>query len=107
MDWEELKQNPLLWIVGVLVLVTTVGFFSINVVIDKATDAVIEKLQKEYSPGPYAPGFDPDKVNPNFWNHQAPPNNSQPPSNQQPGPWRPPTKTVSGDWRTDWENQRR
>lgn len=101
MDMEELKQNPLLWVVGILLLVMVVGFFSINVVVDKATDAVIEKLQKEYSPGPYAPGFDPDKVNPNFWRNQP-----QPPT---PG-WTPPPQQTSiedDDWRQKWEEMRK
>lgn len=102
MDMDELKQNPLVWVVGVLLLVMVVGFFSINVVIDKATDAVIEKLKKEYAPGPYAPGFDPDKVNPNFWRNQPPP--------QTPG-WTPPPQQTrlneDDDWRQKWEEMRR
>jgi len=30
--------------------------------IDKLADRVIEKLQKPYSPSPYGPGVDPDKL---------------------------------------------
>ena len=36
-----------------------------KIVIDKVADRVIQKLQKEYSPSPFAPGFDPDKIDVN------------------------------------------
>ena len=52
------------WVV-VIVTVLNVGLFlASKVVINKTADKVIEKLQKEYSPSPYGPGLDPDKVNP-------------------------------------------
>lgn len=31
---------------------------------EKVTQRVIERLKREYVPGPYEPGFDPDKVPP-------------------------------------------
>jgi len=34
-----------------------------QVIVDAVADRVIEKLEREYSPFPYGPGFDPDKVN--------------------------------------------
>jgi hypothetical protein len=34
----------------------------------KITDRVISTLKREYVPGPYNPGFDPDKVPPSFKN---------------------------------------
>ncbi len=39
-------------------------FFGIGtkIFIDKVSDRVIYKLQKEYSPSPYGPGLDPDKI---------------------------------------------
>jgi hypothetical protein len=61
---DDLKNNKMFL---VLVVVTTfnIGAFLLGkVVIDKAADRVIQKLQKEYSPSPYGPGFDPDKVSP-------------------------------------------
>jgi hypothetical protein len=30
--------------------------------VDKVADVVVEKLKKEYSPSPYGPGIDPDKI---------------------------------------------
>jgi hypothetical protein len=36
-----------------------------KIVIDKVADRVIQKLQREYSPSPFAPGFDPDKIDVN------------------------------------------
>lgn len=31
---------------------------------DKVADRVVAKLKRDYVPGPYEPGFDPDKVPP-------------------------------------------
>jgi hypothetical protein len=36
--------------------------FGHKIIIDKVADRVIHKLQKEYSPSPFSPGFDPDKI---------------------------------------------
>ena len=36
-------------------------------VINAITDNVIQKLKRDYVPGPYDPGFDPDKVNPSYF----------------------------------------
>lgn len=61
---EELKNNKLFWVVvafGIFNLVALVGG---KIIIDKAADRVIEKLQKDYSPSPYGPGLDPDKIDP-------------------------------------------
>jgi len=30
--------------------------------VDKVADVVVEKMKKEYSPSPYGPGIDPDKI---------------------------------------------
>lgn len=60
---EELKKNKVfLVLVGVTAL-NIVIFFLGKFFIEKAADRVIQKLQKEYSPSPYGPGFDPDRVN--------------------------------------------
>jgi hypothetical protein len=62
MEWNDLKSNKLFW---VLVAVTAFNVGALlfgKVVIDRAADRVIQKLQKEYSPSPYGPGIDPDKV---------------------------------------------
>lgn len=59
---DELKKNKLLWVVALLT-VCNVGVCVVGrVVVEKAADRVIQKLQKDYSPSPYGPGLDPDKV---------------------------------------------
>ena len=64
-DFEELINNKLFWIVAIVGF-TLVSFLGVKVyLVEKVTNNVIIKLQKEYSPGPYAPGFDPDLVDPN------------------------------------------
>jgi hypothetical protein len=42
-------------------------------VVNRAADTVIEKLQREYTPGPYQPGFDPDKVDPSVFRQSGTP----------------------------------
>jgi hypothetical protein len=52
----------LVWIVlGLGVFIFVVGIGS-NFLVDKVAEKVIQKLQKDYSPSPYGPGFDPDKI---------------------------------------------
>lgn len=59
---NDLLKNKLFWVVLVLggaFLFVGVGG---NKFIDKVADRVIQKLQKDYSPSPYGPGIDPDKL---------------------------------------------
>ncbi len=60
---DDLLRNKLFWVVVGATLMNMSFFVISKVVIDKAADRVIEKLEKGYSPSPYGPGFDPDKVN--------------------------------------------
>ncbi len=62
---ESLKNNVLVWIVVGISVLNLGSFFIFKIGVDKISDKVIEKLQKEYSPSPYGPGIDPDKVDPN------------------------------------------
>jgi len=56
-----MNNNKLLWIViGLTVIMLIVGGGS--KLVNKISDEVIKKLQKEYSPSPYGPGIDPDKL---------------------------------------------
>jgi hypothetical protein len=59
---DDLLKNKLFWVVAIVTLMNVSVFFVGKVVIDKAADTVIERLEKDYSPSPYGPGFDPDKV---------------------------------------------
>jgi len=46
-------------------MLAAVAIFSVvagNILVDKVADKVIEKLEKPYSPSPYGPGLDPDKL---------------------------------------------
>ena len=57
-----MSDNSKFWLVAVLVgLVLVVGLGG-KFVINKVADCVIQKLQKDYSPSPYGPGLDPDKI---------------------------------------------
>jgi hypothetical protein len=64
MNNQNLGNNKLFWVVIFLVAALVVVWFGGKFVIDKVSDRVIQKLQKEYSPSPYGPGFDPDKIDP-------------------------------------------
>jgi len=61
---KNLLENKLVWLAGLLVFFNVLFFVGSKLIVDKAADAVIDKLEKEYSPSPYGPGFDPDKVTP-------------------------------------------
>lgn len=61
---DDLKNNKMVWVVAIFTVLNLAFFFGSKFVINKTADKVIEKLQKEYSPSPYGPGIDPDKVDP-------------------------------------------
>jgi hypothetical protein len=81
---DDLKNNKMLWVVIAFTVLNLGLFFGSKIVVDKAADRVIEKLQKEYSPSPYGPGLDPDKVDPESLN----------------------IKTQNVVWRQEWEENR-
>jgi hypothetical protein len=61
---NDLMNNKFVWAALVFTFMN-VGFYIMSqYTVNKATEKVIQKLQKEYSPSPYSPGFDPDKVDP-------------------------------------------
>ena len=60
----NLDDNKMWWVVGIIGIVIVAFFFN-GKIMDKVADRVIQKLQKEYTPGPYGPSFDPDKIDPN------------------------------------------
>lgn len=64
MDWETLKSNKWLWLIVGIILFNLVVFGGGEILVRKVTNRVIDRLQKDYSPSPYGPGLDPDKVNP-------------------------------------------
>lgn len=52
---------------SVFLLVLIAALAANNVVLtQKITSRVLESLKRDYVPGPYSPGFDPDKVPPSF-----------------------------------------
>lgn len=61
MTTENLKTAA----VFLLVLVATLAVNNI-VLTSKITARVLDALKRDYVPGPYEPGFDPDKVPPRF-----------------------------------------
>lgn len=63
----DLKDNKIFWGLIALTIFNLTLLFGSKFIIDKVADRVIQKLQKEYSPSPYGPGFDPDKINIDFF----------------------------------------
>jgi len=90
------NSNKLLWVVIVLTIVMIGVGVGSKVLVDKVADRVIQKLQKEYSPSPYGPGIDPDKLDPEKLN-KSPNSPVLPPFNP----------TASLNWNDDWEKQRK
>ena len=58
-----MNENLKLATACLLVLVESV-LLNTLVMTDKVADRVIQSLKRDYVPGPYEPGFDPDKVPP-------------------------------------------
>lgn len=56
-----MKNNLFYVFIGMTVLLLLFGLGT-KVFVDKVADKVIEKLKMEYSPSPYGPTIDPDKV---------------------------------------------
>ena len=59
---KDLFDNKLFVPVATALLVGLVLLAANRVVVDKVADRVIQKLQRDYSPSPFSPGFDPDKI---------------------------------------------
>jgi len=97
---DDLKKNKLFWVAIIFAVLNFGGFFVSKFVISKTTDKVIEKLQKEYSPSPYGPGLDPDKVDPESLKNQKVYFELRKNENQD---------VVTNQnviWRQDWEQDR-
>ncbi len=67
MDLKQILENKLIWVAGAISIALLFVSLAGPVIVDRITDKVVERLMKDYSPGPYFPGIDPDKVNPNIW----------------------------------------
>jgi hypothetical protein len=63
MDWNEFKNNKAAFWTVVILGINVLLFTVIEVATWRATNKVIQRLQKDYSPSPYGPGLDPDRVN--------------------------------------------
>jgi hypothetical protein len=70
MKLKEILDKNLFWVFLTLcfLMIFTVLFsnkivnYTIEKHYDQIADAVVKKLQKQYSPSPYGPGIDPDKI---------------------------------------------
>ncbi len=56
------SDKRLIWAVVILAISMLVVGVGSRILVDKIADRVILKLQKDYSPSPYGPGIDPDKL---------------------------------------------
>jgi hypothetical protein len=67
---KEILEKKLFWVFLTLcfLMVFTILFsnkivnYTIEKHYDQIAEAVVKKLQKQYSPSPYGPGIDPDKI---------------------------------------------
>ena len=60
------NKNLLILVASLTGLLFFVLFLN-NYLVDKIADRVINELKRTYTPGPYDPGYDPDKVNPSYF----------------------------------------
>lgn len=103
---DDLKNNKLVWVV-IATSVFLFGIIGFRLMVNQVSNHVIEQLQKEYSPSPYGPGVDPDKVSPDVLQQQPRRAIQQLPSNnyqlfQEDGR----VALESSVWREDWERER-
>jgi hypothetical protein len=114
---EDLKNNKMLWILIGVTIFNIGAFIAGKIVIDKAADRVIQKLQKDYSPSPYGPGFDPDKVSPEGFKASKSYLEQRDEINFEPQPLAQPNLQTHGGnisnsmniadaWRSGWEQDR-
>ena len=73
--FEEFKKRKILWLVVFFATFNILVYVFSQVIVDAVADRVIEKLEREYSPSPYGPGIDPDKVNFDFLKMSLPEKN--------------------------------
>ena len=113
MSTNDLTKNWLFWVL-IVVTVINIGSFMIGgLVIDTITNRVIEKLQKEYSPSPYGPGLDPDKVDPRSVDQNRAIYLELTPKDQEDSPYskisnfeQPLADFEDVEWQKNWEHER-
>lgn len=59
-----MNKNYVLTIIATIVSTLFVVVLASNLLVNKVSNKVIQELKRSYAPGPYDPGFDPDKLNP-------------------------------------------
>lgn len=57
-----MKEDKLFFLIIGLLLVILGIYFGGPLVLNRLSDKVITKIKRDYVPGPYQPGFDPDVV---------------------------------------------
>lgn len=57
------NNTRFLVVAGLLAAILVAGW-GWNAFIDRVAARVVQKIGRDYSPSPYGPGFDPDKVRP-------------------------------------------
>lgn len=123
---QEIVKNKMVLIVAAFLALNVCIFFGGNIIVNRAADKVMERLQKDYSPSPYGPGIDPDRVNP-LAKPQPQPQPSAPQmaktdnsksymelrqavgGQQEEIKFAPSLKNITQDsvtWRNDWEKER-
>ena len=57
-----MNTNKLLYVFLALTGLILIFSLGVNFFVDKVSDRVIQRLKQDYSPSPYGPTIDPDKV---------------------------------------------
>ena len=62
-NMDDISNKKLFYfIIALAVMNVIVTCVSSTIIVERAANRVIQKLEKEYSPSPFGPGIDPDKV---------------------------------------------
>lgn len=91
---DSLLNKTNIWVAGIagFLILNIIGWLLMEVTVKRAVDATIHKLEKEYSPSPYGPGLDPDRVNPDTYQPRT--------------VYELRSEPVVKDWGSEWESER-
>ena len=57
-----MEKTMVYTIIGGILLIVIINIVGFKIIEQRVTNRVIETLRRDYTPGPYTAGYDPDKI---------------------------------------------